>query len=208
MTNKPIILMGNGGHASVITEMLLSQSRNILGYTAPSQEHNTFGLHYIGADIAIQEYNPNAVDLVIGLGTVKVSTIRQSLYKRMKNLGFCFTNVIHENSILSPSVILGEGVQIMAGAIIQTNAKVGNNTIINTGASIDHDSDIGEHVHIAPRVTISGGVKIQNGCHVGTGATLIQGVTLGNSSLIGAGAVVIHNIAAGKRAFGVPAKEV
>ena len=200
--------MGNGGHASVLTEILLSQGRDIIGYTAPLQEHNNFGLRYIGADIAIQEYNPNEVDLVLGIGTVNVSTIRQSLYKRMKNLGFHFSNVIHENSILSPSVTLGEGVQVMAGAIIQTNTKVGNNTIINTGASIDHDSDIGDHVHIAPRVIISGEVIIKNECHVGTGATLIQGITLGNSSLIGAGAVVIHNIAAGKRAFGVPAKEV
>lgn len=208
MTNKPIILIGNGGHASVLTEILLTQSRTILGYTAPSQENNNFGLRYIGPDIAIQKYNPNEIDLIIGLGSVNVSNTRKSLFESMKNLGFKFSNVIHDKSILSPSVTLGEGVQIMAGSIIQTNVRVGNNTIINTGASIDHDSDIGEHVHIAPRVTISGGVKINNGCHVGTGATLIHGITIGNDCLIGAGAVVIHNIDAGKRAIGVPAKEV
>ncbi|MFF2752173.1 acetyltransferase [Psychrobacillus sp. NPDC058041] len=208
MLNKPIILIGNGGHASVLTEILLTQNRTILGYTAPSQESNTFGLQYIGPDMAIQNYNPNEIELILGIGTVNVSNIRKSLFERMKQLGFQFAKVIHGQTILSPSVTLGEGVQIMAGAIIQTNVKVGNNTIINTGACIDHDSNIGEHVHIAPRVTISGGVKIKNGCHVGTGATLIQGITLGNDSLIGAGAVVIHNIAAGKKAIGVPAKEV
>ena len=40
--NKLIIMIGNGGHASVLTEMLLSQKETIIGYTAPTTEENDF----------------------------------------------------------------------------------------------------------------------------------------------------------------------
>lgn len=208
MTNKPIIILGNGGHASVLTETLISQSHSIIGFTSPTREKNSYGLDYIGDDSALSQFDPTQVELVLGLGTVKVSLFRKVLFEELKDLGYTFANVIHDSAIISPSVQLGEGVQIMAGAILQSNVEIQDNTIINTRTSIDHDTTIGKHVHIAPGVTISGGVHIGQACHVGTGATIIQSITIGNGSLVGAGAVVINNVDDGKKVVGVPAKEV
>lgn len=206
--NKPIIMLGNGGHASVLTEILLSQNRNIIGFTAPKKEENQFGIPYLGNDEMILKYDSKEVELVLGIGSVCVNDFRRKIFELFINEDYTFVNVIHPSAILAPSVKLGQGVQIMAGAIIQTNTIIDDNTIVNTGSKIDHDCEIGAHVHLAPGTTLSGGVKIGNGTHVGTGASIIQNIRIGNNCLIGAGAVVIHDINHGVKAVGVPAKEV
>lgn len=206
--NKPIIIIGNGGHASVLIEILLLQKRDILSYTAPREEANLYGVKYLGTDKIIGEYSPEKVELVLGLGTVSVSTVRRNIFEEMKKLGYTFVTCIHPKSIISPTAVVAEGAQIMAGAIIQSHAQIGENTIINTGAIIEHDCLIGAHVHIAPGTTLSGGVIIGNESHIGTGSSIIQGIEIGKNTLIGAGSVVISNIGTSKKAFGVPAKEV
>jgi len=206
--NKPIILIGNGGHASVLTEILLAQKQKIIGFTAPTFAENRFGLPYLGTDGVIYNYHSSDIELINALGMVQPSPLREKVYNNFHKVNFQFKSVIHPSAIIARSVQLGQGVQIMAGAIIQTNTTIADNSIINTGALIDHDCQIGPHIHIAPGTKISGDVHIQQGTHVGTGATIIQGIHIGANCLIGAGAVVVKNIASGIKAVGVPAKEV
>lgn len=208
MNKKPVILLGNGGHAAVLLEILQIQQREILGFTAPEQQENAYNLPYLGSDEIIKEYRTDEIEIALGLGTIEISAIRKNIFEEFKSLGYKFATIIHPKVIISSTVTLGEGVQIMAGTIVQAQTEIADNTIINTGTIIDHDCKIDAHTHIAPGVTISGGVHIGTCCHVGTAATIIQGVTIGEKSLIGAGAVVVANIAEEKRAFGVPAKEV
>lgn len=206
--NKPLIIIGNGGHASVLAEVLLVQGENILGFTAPAKEENSFGLVYLGTDEVINEYSSDEILLVNGIGMLGPNSFREKLFSKFKEQGYSFKTVIHSSAIIAPSVKLTEGVQIMAGAIIQTGTKVADNTIINTGTIVDHDCQIGAHVHIAPGTKISGAVQIGHSTHIGTGTTIIQGIEIGENCLIGAGSVVIKNIKSYAKAFGVPAKEV
>jgi len=207
--NKPVIIIGNGGHASVLVETLLIQQREIIGYTAPSKEKEFFDLPYLGTDdIIADNYNPDELELVLGLGTVMSSIVRKSIFEDFNSIGFSFIGVIHPTAIISSSTQIGEGAQIMAGTILQANVSIEDNTIINTGSIIDHDCHIGKHVHIAPGSTLSGGVHIGDGCHIGVGTSIIQGITIGHETTIGAGSVVIKDIGIGKIAYGVPAKEV
>lgn len=206
--NKPIIIIGNGGHASVLTEILLVQKQTIIGFTAPTIEENAFQLAYLGTDEVIENYKPSDIELVLGIGTIQPSPLREKIFNTYTIKNYDFKSVIHPSAIVAPSVKLGQGVQIMAGAIIQTNTKIADNSIINTGALIDHDCHISAHIHIAPGTKISGGVSIQQGTHIGTGATIIQGIHIGSNCLIGAGAVVVNHIKEGIKAVGIPAKEV
>lgn len=201
-------MLGNGGHASVLTEILLAHGKEIIGFTAPAAEENHFGLAYLGTDDVILQYKPIEVELVLGLGMLGPLSVREKIFHWLKEQGYSFSSVIHPSAIISSSVKLGKGAQIMAGAIIQTSVIVADNTIINTGAIIDHDCKIGAHVHIAPGTKISGAVQIGNSTHIGTGTTIIQGIEIGDGCLIGAGSVVVKNIKSYAKAFGVPAKEV
>jgi sugar O-acyltransferase (sialic acid O-acetyltransferase NeuD family) len=208
MSVKPVIILGAGGHAKVLIDVLKLCKVQILGYTDPQKFEPILGIPRIGDDEEILNYDPSCIELVNGIGSIGNNRLRKALFSKFKENGYVFRSVIHPKAIVAADAQLSEGVQIMAGAVVQPGCVIGHNTIINTMVSIDHDCRIGNHVHIAPGATLSGHVMIEDDVHIGTGANVIQGIKIGNNSLIGAGSLVIHNIQPNQKVMGVPGKEV
>ena len=205
----PVIVIGGGGHAKVLVNTLLDLSVNILGFTdcdAGNIDQTILEVRALGDDDIILQYPTDTIRLVNGLGSTKSTKKHKEIFEYFKKRGYSFATVIHPASIVSRDVVISEGAQIMAGAIVQPGSHIGRNTIINTKVSIDHDCSIGDHVHLAPGVTLSGMVKTGSGAHIGTGATVIQGIHIGQNSLIGAGALVLKDVPAGATVVGVPAQ--
>lgn len=203
----PVIILGGGGHAKVLLEVLLLRHREVLGYTSLDGEAKTvLGILRLGDDKVVLEYAPDKLRLVNGVGSIGSASSRKRLFDRFQSKGYCFEDVIHPAAVMAADVRLGEGVQIMAGTVVQPGSRVGANAIVNTGAVVDHDCDIGAHVHVAPGAVLSGGVRIQDEAHVGTGAVIIQGLVIGAGSLVGAGAVVVRDVPPGVTVVGVPGK--
>jgi sugar O-acyltransferase (sialic acid O-acetyltransferase NeuD family) len=207
----PVIILGAGGHTKVLIDALRLQSVEILGIVDadPSKKwQELMGVAVIGSDEDVMKYSPQSVRLVNGLGSIRISKLRRQIFEHFKSKGYQFENVIHPSSIIAADVELSEGVQIMAGVIIQTGSTVGANTIINTRASVDHDCQIGSHIHISPGSVLSGGVVVGENVHIGTGAVIVQRVQIGANSLVAAGAVVIRNVQNDLTVAGVPAREL
>jgi UDP-perosamine 4-acetyltransferase len=206
--SAPVIILGDGGHAKVLLDVLLINKFKILGFTSPRRESakSLPGIPFLGDDEAILQFAPDQIQLINGIGSVGLPVLRRNLFNQLKAKGYSFLSVAHPSAIIAANCILSEGVQCMAGAIIQPGSHIGCNCIVNTRASVDHDCLIGNHVHIAPGVTLSGGVKVGAGVHIGTGATVIQYVSIGEGSLIGAGALVTRDVPAGVKAIGSPAR--
>jgi UDP-perosamine 4-acetyltransferase len=205
----PVIVIGSGGHARVLISVLKTLHINILGITdlIPHKIDNKINnISVLGNDDKILDYSPNSIELVNGIGSVSSTEKRKDIYVNIKSYGYSFAKVIHPLAMIMDEVQLGEGVQIMAGAIVQPGCVIGDNSIINTGAIVDHDCIIGEHVHVASGAVLSGGVHIGAMTHVGTSAVVIQGVEIGQATVVGAGSVVIANIPSGVKVMGVPAK--
>jgi sugar O-acyltransferase (sialic acid O-acetyltransferase NeuD family) len=207
----PIIVLGSGGHAKVVLDVLLLQQKVVLGLTTldRSMAGTTFlGFPVLGDDEALDRYSRSEIRLVNALGSVGSMQERKMLFDKFKALGFHFEQVIHPLAIIARNTLLGEGAQVMAGAVIQPGSRIGDNTLINTRASVDHDCDIGRHAHIAPGCTLSGAVTVGDETHVGAGATVVQGIKIGARCLVAAGAVVNRNIDGGQRVAGVPARRM
>ncbi|MFC4322492.1 acetyltransferase [Litchfieldia salsa] len=203
--NPPIIIIGNGGHARVVTDCLLLNNKKILGFTAPKKEENRFGLPYLGEDMIIEGYSKEDVLLVNGVGKLKDRT---KIYNYFTEIGYRFASVIHPNSIISPYANIGEGSQIMAGSVIQAFAKISDNTIINTSCSIDHDCSVGIHSHISPGTSLAGGVTIGEVTHVGAKTVVIENIKVGSYVIVGAGSLILKDVCDNSKVYGVPAKEV
>jgi UDP-perosamine 4-acetyltransferase len=198
----PVILIGGGGHGRVLLEILQRQSRDILGYT--DLRDRRLKVPYLGTDDVLNQYGREGVCLVNGIGSVRRPVERQRIFETLKNRGFCFLSVIHPQAIVADGVVeqMGEGAQIIAGAVVNPGAILCDNVIVNTSASIDHDCYIGAHSHIAPGVVLSGDVRVGSGCHIGTGAKIIQGIQIGDGVLVAAGAIVRKDIPKNKVFYG------
>jgi sugar O-acyltransferase (sialic acid O-acetyltransferase NeuD family) len=208
MENKPVIIIGAGGHSKVLIDILKLTNVEILGLTDPKKEMALFDIKVLGEDEIIRNYPPEEIELVNGIGSIGNNYLRKSIFESFKKEGYRFRSVIHPSTTIASNVILSEGVQVMAGVVIQPSTTVGQNTIINTRSSIDHDNKIGSNVHIAPGVTLSGHVTIGDDVHVGTGANIIQNVEIKAGSTIGAGALVLKSVREYSKVIGVPCREV
>jgi UDP-perosamine 4-acetyltransferase len=206
---QPLILVGSGGHARVLLSTLLLLDARVLGVVDPDKSRaELLGIPYLGGDDAVFRYDPGQVMLINGLGSVASIENRLRVYESYRSRGYRFTSVIHPSAIIASETLLADGVQIMAGAILQTGCVVEENCIINTGARVDHDCVIRAHAHLAPGAVLSGNVHVGSRSHVGAGATVIQGVHIGSDSIIGAGAVVLSDVPARCTVVGIPARPI
>lgn len=195
--NDGVLLIGAGGHASVLLEILIEQKINIIGYVSPippANENLFLNLHWFKNDADILQFDNSTIKLANGIGSLPGITIRADVYRKYKNLGYSFETLISKKADVSEYACLEEGVQIMRGAIVQTGASIGYNSIVNTGAIVDHDCSIGSNNHIAPGATISGQVTSSSNVHFGTGSSVLQLVEINENVVIGAGAVVTKNV--------------
>ncbi len=208
MTN-PTIILGGGGHAAVLAETLASLQRPVLGLMAPQAPAETrCYLSYLGDDAALRaSHVPNSVTLINGLGSTGAITRRASLYEEFRAAQYQFGDVIHLRAWLSPSATHGQGLQILAGAIVNTGAQLGENVLINSRALVEHHCTVGDHSHIASGAVLCGDCHIGQSVHIGAGAVINQGITIGDGAIIASGAVVIANVAAGSLMLGVPARQ-
>lgn len=207
--DKPVILLGGGGHARVLLSTLLQNGSRVIGFADPNASRSELlGVPRLGGDEAVLKHDPNEVLLVNGIGSVGSIANRLRIHEYFRTRRYAFVSVIHSAAIIAQEGELSEGVQIMAGAVVQTGCVVGEGCIINTGARLDHDCVIGAHAHIAPGAVLSGDVQVGARAHVGPGATIIQGVRIGEGSVVGAGAVVLRDVSAGYTVVGVPARPI
>lgn len=203
--NKKLIILGGGGHARALLDALGAKIDMLIGYADPEMREN-FPLPYLGSDEVLQNFSPEEILLLNGLGSVMLPLKRQEIYLKFKEKGFSFQEVIHEKANLSNNAILAEGVQLMSGATIGPEVHVGENVLINTGAIVEHHCKIGNHSHVASGAILLGGSSIGRACHIGAGAILIQGVTIGDEVLVGAGSLVNKNLPSGVKVYGSPAR--
>lgn len=201
--DRPLILLGAGGHAKVSLALALACGRRVVGVCAPELAAAGFptwrDLPVLGDDAALERLDPDTTGLLNGIGQLVGSQSRQDVFQRLRGRGFRFPALVHPSAWVDGSCRLEEGVQIMAGAVLQPDVRIGENCIINTRAGIDHDCCIGNHVHIAPGATLCGAVRVADGAFVGSGATVIQGLTIGAGAVVAAGAVLVRDLAAGQR---------
>ena len=194
-THKPVIILGAGGHAKVIADALLQSGHKILGFVIPDKKQETsfYGFSVLSDD-DIDTFQPDSVVLANGIGALPYQGKRRALAARMRDQGYTFTTIIHPSAVVASDVELAEGVQVMAGSVIQSGTKIGIDSIINTGVLLDHDCKIAERCHLAPGVVCSGGVNIGEGTHVGTGVLVIQNISIGKNSVVAAGSVIYKNV--------------
>ena len=203
----PVLVIGAGGHAKVVIELLRAGGREVAGVLdADATPRTVVGAPVIGGDDALPRLRAEGLeDAFVALGG---AGLRARIGARARAAGFRLVNAVHPNAAISPSVRLGEGVAIMAGVCLNAETRVGDLAIVNTNASVDHDGDLGEACHVAPGCALAGNVTIGARAFLGAGCVAIPGVRVGDGTTVGAGSVIVRDLPAGVLAMGAPARVV
>ncbi len=197
--NRPFIILGSGGNASVLLDAIQGYSCVIHGVCDPKfkdcDKKVWNDISILGDDSYLEEIDKDKFYLVNGIGGLKsTAKVRADLYAKYINLGYIFPKIVHKNAYVSLTSKISNGVQIMAGATIQTNAAIEENVLINTNASVDHDTFIGANSNIAPGVTICGSCFIGKNVFIGTGSTIINNIKIEDGSFIKAGSIITNDV--------------
>lgn len=197
MKNKPLVMIGGGGHAAALLEILLLQGRDVIAVVAPeitAGKELFKGIKHFKNDNAILDFSPNEVELVNGIGAMPYSGLRTKIHLEFKSKSYQFATVIANSAHVSTNAAIAQGAQVLTNATICIGCKIGFGTIINTSASIDHDCEIAAFCHIAPGVIMSGQVYVKESVHIGTGAKVINSIQIGKNTIIGVGANVLKTL--------------
>lgn len=201
--SKDVIIIGAGGHAKVIADIIYKSGDNLIGFLddnlANKGKEIYLGKKVLGTTKDIKIYNKNY--FVIGIGN-------NSIRKKINNENnLKLYTAIHPSAIIAQDVKIGTGSVIMAGVVINPGTVIGKNCIINTCSSLDHDNLLEDYVHISPGAHLAGTVSVKEGTWICTGATIINNITIAQNNIIGAGSVVIKDINEENGTYvGVPAK--
>lgn len=199
-----IFVFGAGGHGKVVLDILLESGISVSGFL--DDDKKIFGRDIMGFKVlGDMSFAKNTSKIALGIGNNK---IRSRVFCEAKKKGIDVISAIHPKSVISRSVKMGEGVVVMAGAVINPYAVLSEGVVVNTGASVDHDCRLKRFCQIWPGANLAGNVKVGDFSYVGTGAAVIQNINIGKDVMIGAGAAVISDIPDRATAVGVPAKIV
>lgn len=191
---EDIILVGYGGHAKSIADSIERQKKyRIIGYTEKNPCNSTYP--YLGTDECLKEwYDKGIRNVVMGIGYMGTSRIRERIFAYLKEIGYSFPTIIDPSAIVSSSAQISEGVFIGKNAIVNAEAKVGDMAIINTKALVEHECVVGEFSHIAVGAVLCGRVSIGKSVLIGANATVLQTVSIGDYSIVGADTLVRKDV--------------
>ena len=144
LTSTPrCVILGGGGHARVLIDCLRSREQ-AHGLAILDSDQSLWGksiqtIPILGGDELLETLTSQGCkNFIVGTGSTGSTEIRRRLFERARAAGLEPLTVLHRSAIIGTDVIIGEGCQILPGAIINTGASLGCNVIVNTGAIIEH----------------------------------------------------------------------
>lgn len=202
---KPVVLIGGGGHARSIVEMLEGRVE-LAGYADGCE--GSLDLPYLGTDQDVMR-NCAPTEFEIHLGVGFDSDCGLSLRRRLSERFSAYrqATLVAPSAWVSVNSGLAEGVTVMARAAVN-RSRIGRGTVINTGAIVEHDCTVGENSFIGPGAIVCGGVTLGNDVFVGAGAIIRQGVRIASDVRIGMGAIVVKDINEPGLYVGNPARKL
>jgi sugar O-acyltransferase (sialic acid O-acetyltransferase NeuD family) len=187
---------GAGGHAHVIASLL--DARAIFVVPEPQGPEQIRDVEFFER---IDQYRGS--DIYIGIGD---NADRRRIFERYQVLGVRVATCVAPNAFVARDAVLGQGVLLCPGAVVNSRAVLGDNTIVNTLSSVDHDCFLGSHSQVTAGVTFGGWVRVGENCFFGVKSAVVPRVTIGKGVVVMAGALVTQSLPDGVLAGGSPAR--
>ncbi len=207
---RKLILVGGAGTSSDVLALIVSINRSapryqVLGLLDDALPAGSlrFGVPVLGG-IAEGAYYDDAW-FVDCLGSPRTYSKREALLERFGMGQVRFETLIHPSAILAEDVQIGPGCIVYPNVVVLSNVRIGQHVTVLSGSVLNHDVEVGDWSILGSGVMLSGAVKVGKACYLGAASSVREGVSIGRGSLVGMGAVVTGDIAADVVVAGVPA---
>lgn len=152
--------------------------------------------------IANKDYN---IPVAVAIGDNK---IRGEWLKKLRDIGFKTSSLIHPQAFVSPSAIIGRACYIHAKAFIWTKAALGDNCIVSPNAMLAHHVSVGKNCLISANSMIGSYNRLGDNVLIGINACSISSpnIEIGNHSTVGANSLVTKSVKEYTVVIGSPAK--
>lgn len=205
MNETSVFLLGFGGNGKVIADICADIGITIVGFfddnISEIDDKSYQWIKFLGTCNDLINNNYQCKNAIITIGNIDM---REKISRSLSNKGYQFPNIIHKNTYIARSAVLGFGNVIYNNATINSSAKVGNFNLINSSSIIEHDCEIGDFNNISPNVTICGTCYIRNNNFIGASTTIRNNITIGNNNIVGCASNIVKNIDSNEKGFGNP----
>ena len=191
---QKIILAGNAITAQILHSYLVSDPRySLFGVTVDDEfvsKGSVGELPVVPISALASAFPAGECRVLMAVGYSDLNRIRESLFGRLKAMGYAIETYVHPGALVHSQIPLGEGSVVLPGAVIEPWVTVGANVAVWANVTLAHHCSVAEHCWIASGTVVSGQAKIGRNSFVGVNATIVNGVTVGEYSIVGAAALV------------------
>ena len=174
--SKNLLIVGLSNNSKIASYYFERDTEyNVIGFCVDKEYINesTFcNLPIFDLESIVITYPPDNCHVFVATGYTQMNSIRESLYKRVKEMGYFLPNYISPNCIFLSEGLIGDNNFILEDNTIQPFVVIGSNNIIWSGNHIGHDVIIGDHNFITSHVVIAGFTKICNNTFLGINSTI------------------------------------
>jgi sugar O-acyltransferase (sialic acid O-acetyltransferase NeuD family) len=197
------IILGAGGHARSLTDVILRTGGELVAVTGDAPE-GSWSVPVLGSDLeALASATGGGHLLALGIGDNRA---RMKVLRGLDGAEALAAPVIALTSTVAVDAEVGPGSSVLEHSHVGPAARLGIAVIVNTAAVVEHDCVVGDGAHVAPGACVLGGARIGAGTFIGSGARVLPGVSVGDGVVVGAGAVVKDDVPDGQTVVGVPAR--
>lgn len=154
--------------------------------------------------IPSSKFDPELYNVVVAVGD---PVLRKMVINKLPS-NTTFATIIHPSAIISEWVEIGEGSIIAAGSILTCNILIGKHSHINLNTTIGHDCNLGDFFTSAPGVNISGNCICGNCVYFGANSSVREKISICANVTIGMGGVVVKDIIEPGVYVGLPVKKI
>ena len=194
---KKIVLAGNAVTADILNAYLARDSRyQVVGSTVDDgfvAAGRVNGAESIPLSRLAQTFKPQDCAIVMAMGYNDLNRVRESMFQRLKEIGYTIETYVHPDAKVYTEHSLGEGCVVLPSAVIEPHVRVGANSMVWANVTLAHHCTVAENCWVASGAVVSGNAHVSRNCFIGVNATIVNEVKVGEYGFIGAGALVTRH---------------